>query len=537
LKSKEIEDDVRYTESKIPLKTLYTPDDLRGTDYKRDIADPGEFPYTRGIHPTMYAERLWTIRQYAGFGSGEDANARYKFLLKQGQKGLNVAMDLPTQLGYDSDAPQAYGEVGRVGVAIDTLDDMERLFDGIPLDKISTAFTINSTSSIILAMYIALAEKQGVSQDKIRGTVQNDILKEYLARGTYIFPPGPSMRLACDIIEYCLKNIPRFNAISISGHMNEAGATGVQTAAYMILNACVHIDDLLKRGFHIDQIAPLIAFFTTSKEHFFESIAIVRASRRLWARLIKDKYKAKEKRSMIYRIGLAADCGNLIGRQPLNNITRIATRALSSILAGGQALALPAYDEAYAIPSEETARISLMMQHILADETGIPDVVDPLGGSYYVESLTNDCEKKINEIIDGIERRGGILGLIEKGDLQRELTRQLYQEQKNIQTGKKTVIGLNKYAMEDEDISKYESQSHEYDPSIQARQIKSLGKIKSQRNNNKVDTLLKELEIALQREENVMPLMIEAVKAYASIGEIVQTIEKIYGRFRPETGV
>lgn len=537
MKPKDTDDAVRYTESKLPLKTFYSPDDLKETDYKRDIADPGVFPYTRGIHPTMYRERLWTIRQYAGFGSGEDANARYKFLLNQGQKGLNVALDLPTQLGYDSDAPQAYGEVGRVGVAIDTLDDMERLFDGIPLDKISAAFTINSTSSIILAMYIAVAEKQGVSQDRIRGTVQNDILKEYLARGTYIFPPGPSIKLACDIIEYCLKNIPRFNAVSISGHMNEAGATGVQTAAYMILNARVHIDDLLKRGFHIDQIAPLIAFFTTSKEHFFESIAIVRASRRLWARLMKDKYKAKEKRSMLYRIGLAADCGNLIGRQPLNNITRIATRALSSILAGAQALALPAYDEAYAIPSEESARISLMMQHILADETGIPDVVDPLGGSYYVESLTNECEKKMNQIIDDIEQRGGMLDLIERGDIQRELAQQLYEEQKNIQAAKKTVIGLNKYALEDEDIARYESQMHEYDASIQERQIKTLNKIKSERNNKEVNALLKELELAFKREENVVPFIIRAVKEYASIGEIVQTIEGLYGRFRPETGV
>jgi methylmalonyl-CoA mutase N-terminal domain/subunit len=525
------------TESGIALKKLYKPEDLKGREYDQDLGDAGQFPFTRGIHPGMYTDRLWTIRQYAGFGSGEDANARYKFLIKQGQTGLNVALDLPTQMGFDSDDPQAEGEVGRVGVAVDTLEDMERIFDGIPLEKISAAFTVNATAGIILAMYIAVAEKQGVPVEKIRGTVQNDILKEYLARGTYIFPPAPSIRLACDIIEYCLKNVPRFNAISISGHMNEAGATGNQTAAYMFLNARVHIDEIQARGFSVDQIAPLIAFFTTAKEDFFESIAIVRASRRIWAKLMRESYGASDQRSLVYRIALAADCGNLIARQPLNNITRIAVRALSCILAGCQSMALPAYDEAYAIPSEETARVSLMMQHILAHETGIPAVIDPLGGSYYVECLTNECEKKINEIMAEVENQGGMLKIIEKGEIQRKLTRQLFQKEKDIQTGIRKVIGLNKYLQEDEDLSQLEGQMHEYDPAVQQRQIESLRRVKSERDNERVTRLLKELKDIVQSGENVMPAIIAAVKEYATVGEIVRVIEEVYGRFKAPTGV
>ncbi len=525
------------TVSGINLKHLYTPEDISKLDYEKDLGEPGVFPFTRGIHPTMYSKRLWTIRNYAGFGSSEDANERYKFLIKQGQNGINVALDLPTQLGFDSDSPESVGEVGRVGVAIDTLDDMEKLFDGIPLDKIGTAFTINATACVILAMYISVAQKQGVPAKNIRGTVQNDILKEYLARGAFIFPPQPSIRIACDIIEYCLNNTPKFNAISISGHMNCAGAYPVQTAAYMFLHALVHIDELIKRGIDVDRIAPLIAFMTTTKDHFFENIAYVRASRRMWAKIMRDQYGAKDRRSMVYRVALAADTANLISKQPLNNIARLTIGAMACVMAGGQAVLTPCYDEAYAIPSEESARISIMIQHILGHETGLPGVADPLGGSYYMEALTNECEKKINEIMDDINKHGGILELIEKGVIQKQLSKQLYQKQKDIQTGAQTVIGLNKYALEDEDISQYEGKTHKYDNSIHKRQVEKLKKIKLQRNNKKVKKLLLEIEKDLKDDTNIMPSVIKAVQEYATVGEIVQTIKKIHGRFKSPSGM
>jgi methylmalonyl-CoA mutase, N-terminal domain len=432
-----------------PIKVFYKPKDIEGFDYQRDLGDPGTFPFTRGIYETMYRSQLWTMRPYAGMATGEETNQRFKFLLQSGQTGLSVAFDLPTQLGMDSDDPLGRYDVGKLGVAVDTLDDMERIFKGIPLDQISTSFTINSTAAIILAMYVLVGQKQGVAPEKLRGTVQNDILKEYVARGTWIFAPKPSLRLIADTIEYCVKNIPRFNPISVSAtHICEYGATAEQSVSLPFLNALAYIDEVLKRGLSIDQVAPLIVFHMAvggRRFHLFEDVAKLRAARRLWARLMKERYGAKNPESMRLKFSTGALGGGMTAAEPLNNIARGALFGLAAVLAGTRSLNMACFDEAYAIPTDLAIRTALRVQQILAFEAGVTDTVDPLAGSYYIESLTNQMEEQMCKTMEQMEKRGGIVKAIDEGTLQKELARQSYEHQEKISKGEKILVGVNRF--------------------------------------------------------------------------------------------
>ncbi len=525
--------DERYTTTtNIPLKVYYSPEDISSITYENDINNPGEYPFTRGIHKDMYRGRIWTFRQYAGLGTGEDTNKRFKFLLRQGQTGLSLAFDLPTQLGMDSDHPMASGEVGRVGVAIDTLRDLEEIYEGIPLDKISTSFTINATAGITLAMYLAAAEKQGVDPSQLRGTFQNDILKEYLARGNFIFPPHPSVKLGVDVIEYCMQACPNINPISISGHMRQAGATATQTMAYMFLNAMTYIKETLGRGHSIDEIAPLFTFVLAgAPSEFFETICWMRASRRLWARLIRERFQAKKERSLWFRVtGSGVDYRSLIAQEPLNNLARISIGGLANILGGAQAMHLPSFDESYAIPTEESALISLRIQQILAYETGITKVVDPLGGSYYVESLTDSIENEIAAHMETVEKEGGILKGIEDGKIQKEIAKQAYQQEMDIQKGKKTIVGLNKF--QKEGIAQ-QFAIYEIDEKLSDFQIEKLRKVKKERNQGDVENSLLEIkQAAAAGNKNLMPYFVTAVKSQATVGEITETLKEVYGTYR-----
>jgi methylmalonyl-CoA mutase N-terminal domain/subunit len=438
-------------DSGIRIKKLYTPQDIAHLSYEKDIGDPGQFPYVRGIYPEMYWKKPWTRRLYAGYGNATETNRRFKFLLENGQSGLSAALDLPTQIGLDSDDPLAAADVGRVGVAIDTLKDMEDIFEGIDLGKVSTSFTINATAAILLAMYVAVGEKQGVPSKNLRGTVQNDILKEYVARGQYVFPPKPSTRIVGDIIEYCIHNIPRFNSISVAGsHMHENGATSVQQVAYTFCDALAYIDEVVRRGYHIDQFAQNISFLFCSRQNMFEDICTYRAARKRWAHLMKDRLQAKDPKS--YTLKFAAGGGGLwmTKRQPLNNIGRAMIVALASALGGAQSVLLAAYDEPFAIPTEDSARISLNLQNILVHEVGITDTIDPLAGSYFVEALTDEIDRKIVETMEWVEKHGGMLSLIEKGDIQRQLARQAMAEEMRVQKGESALVGVNRFVAEEE---------------------------------------------------------------------------------------
>ncbi len=517
-------------ESGIIVKPVYSPEDVKGLDYEKDIKDPGKYPYTRGIHPYMYRTRPWTMRQYSGFATARETNKRFKYLIEHGQTGLNVAFDLPTQMGLDSDDVLAEGEVGRVGMAVDTLKDMEYAFKGIPLDKISTSLTINSTAAILLAMYIVVAEKQGLSPDKIRGTAQNDILKEYIGRGTWIFPVEPSLRLITDTIEYCARNIPKYYPVSVCGyHIRESGANPVQEIAYAFSIAKAYIQHVLARGIDANDFIPRISFNFDIHGNFFEQIAKFRAARRLWAKIVKNEFAATDPKAMMMKMIAGGGGGGLTIEQPENNIVRGAYYALISALSGTQTMALCSYDEAYTIPSEKAAIISLRTMQILIEEMGLCDTADPLGGSYYVEALTDQLEEKIVDCMNKIEKRGGIVSAISKGEIQREVSRQAYLYEKMIQSGELVKVGVNKYhTVEEEDRT---IEIHEYDPSLVKQQIKMLNQVKETRNNKEVSKSLEKLRTMAQTNENLMPYIIDCVRAYSTVGEITMVLKEIFGKF------
>ena len=521
-----------------PVKCFYGPEDLPDFDYKEKLNDPGEYPFTRGVYSTMYRSSMWTMRQYSGQSTSDSTNERFKYLLKNGQTGLSLAFDLPTQVGLDSDMPLAEDDVGKLGVAVDSLEDFERIFDGIALDQISTSFTINATAPIILAMYVLVAQKQGVEPKRLRGTIQNDILKEYIARGTWIFPPEPSIKLVGDLVEYCNKEIPRFNAISVSGtHILEYGANTVQAVSLAISIAEVYIREVLKRGSNIDEIAPLFSFHLPiggRDFNFFEDIARLRGARRYWAKLMKEKYGALDKRSLQFRFSTGGMGGGLTAEQPLNNIARASIYAMAAVFSGTRSLNLACFDEVYAIPSDLAIRTSLRVQQILANETGVADVVDPLGGSYYVEKLTDEMEAKIGEIIGKIESDGGIVKMIESGAIQRELARQSYEIQKRISSGEKVLVGVNKFKVKEEerDLEVYKT-----DPETINRQLERLKAVKANRDQGKVESALQKLESAAGRGDNLIPYLFEPLTAKATVGEIIDTLKKVYGTFKEPTTV
>ncbi|MCG0276053.1 MAG: methylmalonyl-CoA mutase family protein [Thermosediminibacteraceae bacterium] len=518
-----------YTGSNLEVDRLYTPLDIQNIDYMKDLGFPGEYPFTRGIQPTMYRGRLWTMRQYAGFGTAEESNKRYKFLLSQGQTGLSVAFDLPTQIGYDSDHPLAQGEVGKVGVAIDSLQDMEILFDGIPLDKVSTSMTINAPAAILLAMYIAVAEKQGVSPDKLSGTIQNDILKEYVARGTYIFPPEPSMRLITDIFEFCSKHVPKWNTISISGyHIREAGATAVQEVAFTLANGIAYVEAAIKAGLDVDEFAPRLSFFFNAHNDLFEEVAKFRAARRLWARIMKERFKAKDPRSMMLRFHTQTAGSTLTAQQPDNNIIRVTIQALAAVLGGTQSLHTNSKDEALALPTEESVRIALRTQQIIAYESGVTETIDPLAGSYYVEYLTKQIEEKAMEYIQKIDELGGAPKAIEKGYIQQEIQDSAYKYQQEIESGRRIVVGVNMFQVEEEPPKNL----LKVDPEVEKIQRQKLNNLKATRDNIAVKNALDELSKKAASNENLMPAIINCVKAYATLGEICDTLRRVFGEYK-----
>jgi len=522
-------------ESGIKVKPVYGPEDIQDLDFGKKIGQPGEYPFTRGIHPLMYCQRPWTMRQYSGFGTAKETNQRFKWLLEQGQTALNVAFDLPTQLGLDSDDPMAEEEVGRVGMAIDTLQDLEEAFADIPIEKISTSLTINPVASVMLAMYLAVAEKQGIPWDQVRGTTQNDILKEYIGRGTWIFPVEPSIRLIGDVVEFCSRNVPKFNPFSVCGyHIRESGATPVQEMAYAFEIAITYIQEVLKRGLGIDDFAGRIAFNFDIHGNLWEQVAKFRAGRRLWAKIVKERFNAQNPRSMTLRMIAGGGGGGLTVQQPENNIVRGAYYALISALSGTQTMALCSYDEAYTIPSKKAALISLRTMQILADEMGLRDTVDPLGGSYYIERLTDEMEKKIEECMEKVERQGGMVKGIESGYIQGEVSRQAYIRESKIQSGEITKIGVNKYVMKEE---KTEMEYHPFNPEVAEEQRKKLKEIRAQRNENEVQQALAGLKKAAQTRENMMPPVLKAVKSYATLGEITKIFKEVFGEFREPIGL
>lgn len=509
---------------------LYTPLDIEDFDYGEKLGFPGQYPFTRGVQPTMYRGRLWTMRAYAGFATAEETNARYKYLLEAGQTGLSVAMDLPTQIGLDSDHELSHGEVGKVGVAIDSLADMEALFDGIPLDKVSTSMTINGPAAVLLAMYVAVAEKQGVKPENLKGTIQNDILKEYIARGTYIFPPRPSMRLITDTFEYCSKNIPKWNTISVGAyHIREAGASEVQEIAFAFANAMAYIDAAIKAGQKVDDFAPGISWIFTAGLDFFGEVAKFRAARRLWARIMKERYGASVPKAQMLRVHVHTAGSVLTAQQPLNNLVRITWQALSAVLGGIQSMACCAYDEAIALPTEESATLALRTQQLLAYESGVTDTIDPLAGSYYIETLTDKIEKEAYDYIDKIDRMGGAVAAIEQGYMQQEMAAHAYEYQHEVELGKRTVIGVNKF----NDSKKLAEQDVlTADLSVGERQIARLEKMKAARDNEAVNAALEKLREAAKGTENLMPYLIDAVKTYATLGEICGVLREEFGEYK-----
>jgi methylmalonyl-CoA mutase N-terminal domain/subunit len=521
-------------ESGIKVKPVYSQQDLKNIDFINEIGNPGEYPFTRGIHKYMYRARPWTMRQYSGFATAKETNKRFKYLIEQGQTGLNVAFDLPTQMGLDSDDPLAEGEVGRVGMSVDTLKDMEDAFEGIPIDKISTSLTINSTAAILIAMYVAVAEKQGLSAKNIRGTAQNDILKEYIGRGTWIFPVEPSIRLIGDTIEYCTKYVPKYYPVSVCGyHIRESGANPVQEIAYAFEIAKAYIRHVLNRGLDVDSFVPRFSFNFDIHGNFFEQVAKFRAARRLWAKIIKNEFKAKDPKSMTMKMIAGGGGGGLTIEQPENNIVRGAYYALISALSGTQTMALCSYDEAYTIPSKKSALISLRTMQILIDEMGLCDTVDPLGGSYYVESLTNQLEEEITKLMKKVEESGGIVKAISEGYVQREVAAQAYLHEKRIQSGEEIKVGINKYRIEEEERS---IEFHEYNPNLAEEQRRRLNQVRAERDNDEVARNLDKLKEAAMTDENLMPYMIDAVKCYASVGEITKVLKKVFGEFKEPVG-
>jgi methylmalonyl-CoA mutase N-terminal domain/subunit len=515
------------TVSDMEIKGLYTPKDIEHLDYSRDIGFPGIYPFTRGVQPSMYRGKIWTMRMFSGLGGPDETNRRFHYLLEQGETGLSIAFHYPTLMGYDSDSLTAKGEIGKCGVAVDTLRDMEILLDGIPLDKVTTSMTINPPASILLAMYIVVAEKQGVSKRQIGGTIQNDMLKEFIAQKTLMLPPKPSMRLIIDTIEYCTKEVPRWNTISISGyHIREAGSTAVQELAFTLADGIAYTEAALERGLEIDNFAPRLSFFFDSHIDFFEEIAKFRAARRIWARIMKERFKAKHARSLMLRFHTQTAGCSLSAQQPYNNVIRTAYEALAAVLGGTQSLHTNSLDEVYAIPTEEAATIALRTQQILADETGVINTIDPLGGSYFVEALTNRIEAEALEYIQKIDTMGGMLAAIEKGYPQAEIAEAAYQYQKLIDEGKKVTVGVNTYATDHPPITIWKM-----DPKIERRQLKRLREVKEMRNGRKVREHLKELRGAAERDENLMPYIINAVREYTTLQEICDVFREVFGTY------
>jgi len=517
------------TPSGIPLKHVYGPDDIENIDYLEDLGFPGAPPFTRGVYPNMYRGRIWSMRQYSGFADASKTNERFKYLISQGQKGLSIAFDLPTQMGYNSDNEICLGEVGRIGVTVNSLQDFEKVFKDIALENVSTSMTINAPTSIILAMYIAIGENHGVKQEQLTGTLQNDILKEYVARGAYIFPPKPSLRLTADVIEYCSKNLPRFNTISICGyHMRDAGSTAVQELAFTLADGISYVEEVLERGIDIDDFAPRLSFFFTTHNNFFEEIAKLRAARRLWAKLMKNRFNAKDPNSLRLRFHIHTCGSSLTAQQPQVNIIRATLQSLAAILGGTQSLHTCGADEALAIPTEDSARLSLRTQQVLAYETGVTDVVDPLGGSYYIEHLTNKLEEKALEYIDKIDKMGGMSVAIENAYIQKEILNNAYLEQKRIDDGSKKVIGVNIFCTDDE----YKIKTFKYDKDSEKRIKEALNNIKEDRNEHLVVEKLNQLKEVAHSSENIMPIMIETVKTYATIQEICDVLREVFGEYQ-----
>lgn len=520
--------------SGIPIKRLYTPLDQEEMDYLSDLGFPGEYPFTRGVQPTMYRGRYWTMRQYAGFATAEETNNRYKFLLEHGQTGLSVAFDLPTQIGYDSDHEMAMGEVGKVGVAIDSIRDMEILFNGIPLEKVSTSMTINAPASILLAMYMAVAEQEGVAPENLRGTIQNDILKEYSSRGTYIFPPKPSMRIITDIFSFCAEKVPQWNTISISGyHIREAGSTAVQEVAFTLANGIAYVQAALDAGLDVDTFGPRLSFFFNAHLDFLEEIAKFRAARRLWARIMKERFGAKNPRSMMIRFHTQTAGCTLTAQQPPNNIVRVAFQALAAVLGGAQSLHTNSMDEALCLPSEEAVQIALRTQQLIAYESGVTDTVDPLAGSYYVEELTREIDQRAEEYIHKIDEIGGAPAAIEKGYIQREIQESAYHYQREIEKEQRVVVGVNRFQVEEEKPTNL----LRVDPAVRISQIEKVKKLKLERDNEEVKKRLARLKRATEGSENLMPPIFDAVKAYATLGEICDVMREVFGEYQQVTTV
>ncbi len=511
------------------VKPLYTPLDTEGLDYLTQLGFPGEYPLVRGIYPSMYLGRPWTVRQYSGYDSPADTNARFRYLLEQGQTGLSVAFDLPTQIGYDSDHPMSAGEVGKVGVPVDTLEDMETIFAGLPLDKLSTSMTINAPSSVLLAMYVCIGQKQGLNPKVLRGTIQNDILKEYTVRGTYIFPPRPSIRLITDIFAYCARNVPRFNTINVAGyHLREAGCSAVQEIAFSFSNAISYIEAGLEAGLDVDQFAPRISWIFNTNNKIFEEVAKYRAARRIWAELLRERFKAKDLRSCMLRFHTQTSGASLTAQQPVNNVVRVAYQTLAAVLAGAQSIAACSFDEALSLPTEESVRTSLRTQQILSEEAGVVDTIDPLGGSYYVESLTENIYQQIKGLMAKVEEMGGAVAAIENGFVQREIEMRAYDIQREIEDGRCVVVGVNKYTVQEESPVPFP----EANPGAEMAQIERFHALKAKRSRDRVDQVLRDVRQAAMGDANLMPVIIEAVSTYASLGEICGELREVFGEYQ-----
>ena len=514
-----------------PVKRVYTPNDVSDLDYEEDIGFPGDDPYTRGVYSTGYRGRLWTMRQYAGFGTPEETNERYQYLLDQGQTGLSMALDLPTQMGYDSDATMAAGEVGKSGVAIDTLDDMETVFDGIPLDEVSTSMTINAPAAVLLAMYIAIGDKQGVDREELRGTIQNDILKEYIARNNYIYPPEPSMRLITDIFEFCADETPKFNTISISGyHIREAGSTAAQEIAFTLADGIGYVQAAIDAGLDVDDFAPQLSFFFNAHNNVLEEVAKFRAARRLWAKIMEERFDAQNPKSMQLKFHTQTAGSTLTAQQPMNNVVRVAYQALAAVLGGTQSLHTNSYDEALSLPTEDSVRVALRTQQIVAHESGAADTVDPLAGSYYIESLTNDIEEEAAEIIEQIDERGGAEAAVEEQWTQRQIQDVAYDRQQEIEEGDRVIVGVNEFQIEEEEVDVDIQEVSEDD---ERRQIENLEEVKEWRDDEDVEAALEAVRDAAQGDANLMLPIVDAVKAYATIGEISNVLRDEFGEYHP----
>jgi methylmalonyl-CoA mutase N-terminal domain/subunit len=512
------------------IKSLYTPEDIKASEYLKDLAFPGEYPFTRGFHATMYRGRLWTMRLFAGFGNAADTNKRFKYLLKEGESGLSTAFDYPTIMGYDSDHPMARGEVGVCGVAISSLQDMEVLLNGIPLDHVTTSMTINGPAAMLLAMYVAVGDEQGVPREKIGGTTQNDNLKEFFAQKLCIFPPKASVKLTTDVIEYCARHLPKWNPVSISGyHIREAGATALQELAFTLYDGIAYVESTLKRGLKVDDFAARLSFFFASHNDFFEEIAKFRAARRLWARIMKKRFHAKNPRSMWMRMHVQTSGCTLTAQQPLNNIVRTTIQALAAVLGGTQSLHTNSFDEALCLPTEEAVRVALRTQQIIAHESGTANTADPIAGSYYVESLTNEMEEKAMEYIQKIDDMGGAIAAIEKGFFQKEIADSAYKYQREVDEKKRIIVGCNEYTIEEEECP---IKLLRVDPKVEKEQVARLQKLKRERDNRKVKDSLEKLQHAAEKDNNLMPTIIEAIKVYTTLGEITEVLRQVYGEYK-----